>query len=99
MVKGSDPSKLKYKLTNIQLEYEMIHSEMLAKGAANIYESGKEFAYDHVQLDKVVPINRGTETRINIKVNAQRRSLKGHSLSICVALHCGDTRFGKVHLP
>ena len=77
VVKGSDPSKLKYKLTNIQLEYEMIHSEMLAKEAANIYESGKEFAYDHVQLDKVVPINRGTETRINIKVNAQRRSLKG----------------------
>ena len=77
VVKGSDPSKLKYKLTNIQLEYEMIHSDMLAKEAANIYESGKEFAYDHVQLDKVVQINRGTETRINIKVNAQRRSLKG----------------------
>ena len=77
VVKGSDPSKLKYKLTNIQLEYVMIHSEMLAKEAAKIYESGKEFAYDHVQLDKVVPINRGTETRINIKVNAQRRSLKG----------------------
>ena len=28
-------------------------------------------------MDKVVPINRGTETRINIKVNAQRRSMKG----------------------
>ena len=30
VVKGSDPTKLKYKLTNIQLEYEMIRSKMLA---------------------------------------------------------------------
>lgn len=26
-VKGSDPAKLKYKLTNIHLEYKMIHSK------------------------------------------------------------------------
>lgn len=31
VVRGSDPSKLVYKLTNIQLEYEMIHSKTLAK--------------------------------------------------------------------
>ena len=77
MVKGSDTTKLKYKLTNIQLEYEMIHSEMLAEEAKTVYTSEKEFVYDHVMLDKVVPINRGTETRINIKVNTQRRSMKG----------------------
>ena len=77
VVKGSDPTKLKYKLTNIQLEYEMIHGVILAKEAESVYTSGKEFAYDHVQLDKVVPIVKGTETRINIKVNAQRRSMKG----------------------
>ena len=47
VVKGSDSTKLKYKLTNIQLEYEMIHSENLAEEAAGIYASGKEFAYDH----------------------------------------------------
>ena len=76
VVKGSDPTKLKYKLTNIQLEYEMIRSEMLAEEAESVYTSGKEFAYDDVYLDKVVPINRGTDTRINIKVNAQRRSMK-----------------------
>ena len=77
MVKGSDPTNLKYKLTNIQLEYEMIHSENLAKEAAMIYDSGKEFAYDHVNRVKVVPINKSSETRINIKVDAQRRSMKG----------------------
>ena len=77
VVKGSDPAKLKYKLTNIQLEYEMIHSENLAEEAKNVYKAGKEFAYDHVSRDKVVPINQGTETIINIKVSAQRRSMKG----------------------
>ena len=77
VVKGSDPTKLKYKLTNIQLEYEMIHSENLAEEAAGIYASGKEFAYDHVSPAKVVPIEKGTEKRINIKVDAQRRSMKG----------------------
>ena len=77
VVKGSDSTKLKYKLTNIQLEYEMIHSENLAEEAESVYTSGKEFAYDHVSRRKVVPINRGTETRINIKVDTQRRSMKG----------------------
>ena len=77
VVKGSDPTKLKYKLTNIQLEYEMIHSENLAEKAESTYTSGKEFAYDHVSRAKVVPINRGTDTIINIKVDAQRRSMKG----------------------
>ena len=77
VVKGSDPTKLKYKLTNIQLEYEMIYSENLAEDAESVYTSGKEFVYDHVSRPKVVPINRGTETRINIKVNDQRRSMKG----------------------
>ena len=77
VVKGSDPTKLKYKLTNIQLEYEMIQSENLAEEAESVYTSGKEFAYDHVSRPKVVPINRGTEMRINIKVDTQRRSMKG----------------------
>ena len=77
VVKGSDPTKLKYKLTNIQLDYEMIRGKMLAEEAESVYKFGKEFPYDHVSLDKVVPINKGTETRINIKVNMQRRSMKG----------------------
>ena len=77
VVKGSDLTKLKYKLTNIQLEYEMIHSEYLAEEAESAYKSAKEFAYDHVSWSKVVPINRGTDSRINIKVDAQRRSMKG----------------------
>ena len=75
VVKGSDATKLKYKLTNIQLEYEMIRSENLAKDATSVYESGKEFLYDHVSRDSVVSVKTSDE-RVNIKVNAQRRSMK-----------------------
>ena len=61
VVKGSDPTKLKYKLTNIELEYEMIHSKDLADEAVSVYESGKEFLYDHVSLDSnVVKVDTST---------------------------------------
>ena len=76
MVKGSDSTKQKYKLTNIQLQYEMIRSISLADVAKSVYTSDKGFAYDHVTCSKVVNFKKGTETRINIKVDAQRRSLK-----------------------
>ena len=75
VVKGSDPTKLKYKLTNIQLEYEMIHSELLAQEANSAYLSGKAFAYDHVLLEKTIPFEKGSDTWLNIKLNAQRRSM------------------------
>ena len=55
----------------------MVQSKKLAKEAAEIYTSSKEFVYDHLSRDKVVQIDKATETRINIKVNAQRRSMKG----------------------
>ena len=85
VVKGSDTTKLNYKLTNIQLEYEMIRDtppekhgerETLAEQATNIYTVGKEFAYDHVSRFKVVKFKKQTETNLNITVNAQRRSMK-----------------------
>ena len=76
VVLGSDKTKLKYKLTNIQLEYEMIRSEKLADDAASVYETGKEFVYDHVSRNAVVKVNSPTEL-VNIKVNSQRRSMKG----------------------
>ena len=76
VVKGSDPTKLKYKLTNIQLEYEMIHSKTPADEAHSVYESGKEFAYDHVLRDSAFNIAKDKDARINIKVNPQRRSSK-----------------------
>ena len=76
VVLGPDKTKLKYKLANIQLEYEMIRSEQLANEATSVYESGKEFVYDHVSRNIVVKVNSPTEL-VNIKVDSQRRSLKG----------------------
>ena len=75
VVKGSDPTKLKYKLTNIQLEYEMIRNENLADEATSVYENAKEFLYDHVSRGYAVRIDTSTEL-INIKVDSQR-SMKG----------------------
>ena len=77
VVKGSDASKLGYKLENIQMEYEVIRSKALADEALSTYSSGKEFAYDLVMREMVVPITRGSDTRMNLRVNPQRRSLKG----------------------
>ena len=77
VVNGSDTTKLGYKLENIKLEYEVILSETLADEATSTYKSGKEFAYDLVMRERVVPITRGSDTRLTIRVNPQRRSLKG----------------------
>ena len=76
VVIGSDPTKLKYKLTNIQLEYEMIRSEDLAEEATSVYQNAKEFLYDHVSRGNVMRIDTSNKL-INIKVDSQRRSMKG----------------------
>ena len=44
VVRGSDASKLVYKLTNIQLEYEVIRSKQLADEATTFHTHGKEVA-------------------------------------------------------
>ena len=110
VVKGSDPTKLKYKLTNIELKYEMIRdipnskasTETLGEQAKSDYITGKPFVYDHVFRDKVIPFKKGTDTRINVKVNAQRRSMKGLLLLFVeptlLGQDCWDKRFGKIHL-
>ena len=77
VVKGSDRAKLGYKLENIQLEYEVIRSQTLAHEAVSTYNSGKEFTYDLVMCERVVPITLGSDTHLNLRVNPQRISLKG----------------------
>ena len=87
VVRGSDPTKLKYKLTNIQLEYEMIRSKTLADEALSAYTSGKEFAYDHIQRDEVVMFAKGTDTRLNLRVNPEKVPQR-HLATVCRALCC-----------
>ena len=71
VVKGSDGTKPGYKLENIQLEYEVIRSQTMADEAGRTYAGGKEFAYDFVMRGKVVPITRGSDTHLNLRVNPQ----------------------------
>jgi len=54
VVRGSDLTKLKYKLTNIHLEYEMIRRKFLGAEALSVHQAGKEFAYDHVMRHRIV---------------------------------------------
>ena len=71
VVMGSDANKLVYKLTNIQLQYETIRSKSLADKATSIYSRGKTFAYDYVIRGRVIAFAKGTEERLNIRVNPQ----------------------------
>ena len=96
VVKGSDPTKLKYKLTNIQLEYEMMHSENLANEATRAYEGGKEFFYDHVSRFRVISIDSSSPL-INIKVDHQRRSMKG-ILILFVEHYTAGTRHSEKYI-
>ena len=68
MVKGPHTTKLKYKLTNIELEYEMIRSKQLPEEATSAYTNGKEFLYDHVNRFIVRPIDK-TRPLITSKSN------------------------------
>ena len=98
VVIGSDTTKLKYKLTNIQLEYEMIRSEKLAKEATSTYENTKECLYDHVSHSSVKAITT-TSRLINIKVDSQRRSMKGILLLFVKPYTVGATDSEKYIFP
>ena len=89
VVRGSDTSKLVYKLKTIQLEYGRIRSKQLADGATTAYTNGKEFAYDQVMLEKTVTFDRGTDADLNLLVNPQRRSLRGILLLFIVPYTAG----------
>ena len=73
VVKGSDASKLAYELTNIQLEYEVIHSKELADEVESNYKNGKRLMYEHVTHHKTISFSKGTDSMIN----ERRRSMKG----------------------
>ena len=49
----------------------------MQKGRKKVYESGKEFVYDHVRHFKISVIDKAKDTKINITVIGQRRSMKG----------------------
>ncbi len=72
----------------------MMSSKELADEAISAYSSGKEFANDHIQREKVVTFAKATETRLNISVNPQRRSLKG-TLLLFLEPYSAGARFSE----
>ena len=82
VVKGSDTTKLGYKLENIELEYEVIRSKTLADEAVSTYNSGKEFAYDLVMRERVVPITRGSDTHLTIPGEPPAQVAQGPPASV-----------------
>ena len=54
----------------------MIRSEQLADMATSLYQNGKEILYDNEICKAVKRVDSPTET-INIKIDSQRRSMKG----------------------
>ena len=54
----------------------MIRSGDLADEATSVYQNAKEFLYDHVSRGNKFKVETSTEL-INIKVDSQRRSMKG----------------------
>ena len=66
-----------YKMTNIELQYETIHSDTLARSAIAEYSASKAFLYDHITLYKNFSfLDKRTEL-ITQTVNIPRRSLTG----------------------
>jgi len=66
-----------YSLSNIELEYECIASDYLAREALSAYQVGKGFYYENVLLHKTFTINKATDSVINEHVNIPRRSMSG----------------------
>ncbi|XP_020628375.1 uncharacterized protein LOC110065572 [Orbicella faveolata] len=99
VVKGTDTTKLKYKLTKIQLEYKMIRSKTLADEAQSVYYNGKEFLYDHVLHDNEVPFKKEIDQKLTITVNAQRASLKAFLLLFVEPYTAGQRDSEKLIFP
>ena len=66
-----------YKITNLELEYQCLQSEYLAKQAAGEYQVGRRFLYENVILHKTFNISKATDSVINEHVNIPRRSMTG----------------------
>ena len=77
VVFSDEPKTANYKITNLELEYQCIQSEYLAKQAAEEYQVGRGFLYEKIILHKTSNISKGTDSVINEHLNVPRRSMTG----------------------
>ena len=64
-----------YKLTDLQLEHDVIKSEGLANSVRGTYNEGRSFPYNYSTLLKTLPWAKGN-TREVIDINIPRKSMK-----------------------
>ena len=64
-----------YRLTDLQLEYDVIKSEGLANSVRGTYNAGRSFPYNFSTLLKTLPWAKGN-TREVIDINIPRKSMK-----------------------
>ena len=76
VVKVSDASQLGHELTNIEVEYEVIHDFNLAIEASSSYLIGKQFMYEHVTHYKTLTVKKLEDTIMNVSITVPRRSMK-----------------------
>ena len=94
VVKGSDPTNLGYVLTNIQLQYEVLHDRGLAKEPGSTYLNGKQFFYEHVTHHKMITVKKEGDPIINESINVPHHSMKGLLLLLSEP-HAGGARDSK----
>ena len=85
-----------YKIANLELEYQCISSEYLAKQAAEEYQVERGFLYENFILHKTFNISKDTDSVINEHVNVPRRSMKGNIMSFYGEIYRRKKRFRKV---
>ena len=71
VVIGSDETQLAYELTNIQLEYEVIHSQELADT-----QMGRDSCTNTSHL-KTISVDRGSESQIRFAAKEWRKEIFG----------------------
>ena len=87
-----------YKLTNIQLGYETIHNDVLAKDRRQpMFIPALRHFLTIILCEKRQPLQKSTDSRLDIKVNPQRQSLKA-ILAFQRTLHSGNPRHRKIRL-
>ena len=76
LIVTSNSNTVNYRLTNIQMEYETLKDEDLAREIAGYYNGGKSFLYEHMHHFRTIPFKE-SDSIINENINLPRKSIRG----------------------
>ena len=95
VVYSNSETPANYKLINMEMEYQCISNDYLAKEAVASYRSGKGFTYEKVLLHKTFTISEANDAVINQHINVPRRSMTG-ILCLFTAPHAEGLRDSEI---